>query len=171
MPAQNYARPAGFALAVKQPLPSAARDPAPAAGSEGDLAGYWEVFFTKQSKKKHKIWEDGVVVIKTVGMELQREDGSMVTKSKVGQKRLDVGAMIYMGSFEVGPPYQERSFAVSVFSTTPEKVCARDCAAMYSSRQTDALLAFAARDREEHNRRAIHEKRPRVHGLEQRSCE
>ena len=166
-PAQH--RHAGFALAVKQPLPSAAREPAPAEGSE-DLASYWEVFFTKQSKKKHKIWEDGVVVIKTGGMELQREEGSLVTKSKVGQKRLDVGAMIYMGSFEVKIFFPHiKSARLQFLSSIPrDGNCAHECcAAICSFWQTDALCALAARNREEHNRRAVHEKRPRVHGLEQ----
>jgi hypothetical protein len=42
---------------------------------------YIEVFFTKFSKKKKKVWEDGVLVLKQGSMELQRDDGSAVTKS------------------------------------------------------------------------------------------
>jgi len=35
-----------------------------------------QVFFTKQSKKKKKIWEDGVLVVKKGCMELQVVDSA-----------------------------------------------------------------------------------------------
>ena len=74
---------------------------AAANASEDSQQNYFECFFTKLSKKKHKVWDDGILVIKQANMELQRDDGSLVTKSKNSSKQLEAGSTLFMGTFEV----------------------------------------------------------------------
>ena len=56
-----------FAMAVHTPTAAARPDP----DAPLDEPVYVEVFFTKFSKKKKKVWEDGVLVLKQGCMELQ----------------------------------------------------------------------------------------------------
>ena len=75
----------------------------PAAGDR-DIPFYMEVFFAKQSKKKHKTWEDGILVFHSGSTELRREDGTCVTKSNksCAQVKLpEEGSFLFMGSFEL----------------------------------------------------------------------
>lgn len=109
-PATPVIRPGGFAPPQRKPFAMAlAVTPTSAARSSPamslDEPVYIEVFFTKFSKKKKKVWEDGVLVLKQGSMELQRDDGSTVTKcnKKCSKENAppEIGSMLFLGSFEV----------------------------------------------------------------------
>jgi DNA repair and recombination protein RAD54B len=64
---------------------------------------YYEVFYTKSSKKKHKNWENGSVVRKGNGAELRGEDGAMITKTILKSSftaSFTEGQTLFIGSFE-----------------------------------------------------------------------
>ena len=92
-----------FSYLCKRPSASGVRGLGPAGGEclLCDQVPHEQVFFTKQSKKKKKVWEDGVLVVKDGGSELQREDGATVTKSNKIKGPPDIGSLIFLGSFEV----------------------------------------------------------------------
>ena len=81
-----------------------AHSAASSAAGDRDIPFYMEVFFAKQSKKKHKTWEDGILVFHSGSTELRREDGTCVTKSNksCAQVKLpEEGSFLFMGSFEL----------------------------------------------------------------------
>jgi len=82
-----------------------------------DQVPHEQVFFAKQSKKKNKVWEDGVLVVKDGVSELQREDGATVTKSNKIKGPPDIGSLIFLGSFEV---------CLSVCVCVRERECERE---------------------------------------------
>ena len=109
-PATPASRPGGIAPPQRKPFamavavtPTSASRPSPATSLDEPI--YVEVFFTKFSKKKKKVWEDGVLVLKQGSMELQRDDGSAVTKSNKncskGNAPPEIGSILFLGSFEV----------------------------------------------------------------------
>jgi hypothetical protein len=99
-----------FSYLCKRPYASGVRGLGPAGGEclVCDQVPHEQVFFTKQSKKKKKVWEDGVLVVKEGGSELQREDGATVTKSNKIKGPPDIGSLIFLGSFEVCVRERER---------------------------------------------------------------
>ncbi len=109
-PSTPASRPGGFTLPQRKPFamavavtPTSAARSSPATSLDEPV--YIEVFFTKFSKKKKKVWEDGVLVLKQGSMELQRDDGSAVTKSNKncskGNAPPEIGSILFLGSFEV----------------------------------------------------------------------
>eukprot|EP00960_Hanusia_phi_P041972 755246-Hanusia_phi.AAC.2 len=107
--------------------------PAMSNPAEDSEIRFFEVFWTKQSKKKHKVWDDGVLIVKNGSYELQSQDGSTISKGlkTVQGSALQEANFIYFGNneCEIVKEITEDEYiqigAASIATTTTKASCSR----------------------------------------------